>query len=232
MTSFAERVAPPRLAALALALLAGLSAGAAAGAPDGAFESRVLAEIARRLGRPAAAVRLDWSVAGAAGDAADSLAGVAGGPGGWFTLVAVRGGDRRARRVRAEVLEPVAVAARPLAAGTRLAPGDLRVEPRWMPAGTGGAGVPAEPGWEVRRAVPEGGALRWPAVAAPVVIEPGQRVVATWERGAVSVRHSGVALQGARAGRPVRVRLDGNSAALTALAVAPGEVRMEGGFSR
>jgi flagella basal body P-ring formation protein FlgA len=124
------------------------------------------------------------------------------------------------------------VATRPLAAGERLAESDSRVETRWIPGPPPARSAEDILGWETRRPIATGDALVRPAVAPPRVIEAGSPVTVTWERGGVRLAMAGVALSGARAGEPVRVRLDGRPAKLTGVAVAPGRVSLAEGGTR
>jgi flagella basal body P-ring formation protein FlgA len=244
MTSSAERRCARRSAALAVAL--GLALAAATGpgaAPTSAanapaagssappqVEERVAAAIAARWGVPAERVRLAWGLGAerlaAVADAPLALAGDGGG--GWLTARFGRGADAIAASVRASVERPVAVAARPLAAGRRLDAGDVRITPErvWGPPEPTPAAAPG-PGWTTRRPVAEGERLVPPAVAPPWVVAAGRPVRVVWAQGSVRVSCDGVALNDAAAGGRVRVRTAPGAAPLDAIARAPGMVELD-----
>ena len=216
-----------------LALLAAAPAGGQAPAPGHppsaearqavppAVAGRVAEWLAREWGVPAARLRLEWGRAqgrapadgGSAGDP-DVPFKVAGrGTDGWLVIVldpASRAAS--ALRVRAGVEDTVAVAARALASGTRLAAGDVSHEPRlrWGPPLPRVAAGPG-PGWEVRRAVAAGEVLERPAVAPPALVAAGAPVRFVWAGGPVQVSVTGIALNSARQGEIVRARVVGRS---------------------
>jgi flagella basal body P-ring formation protein FlgA len=222
-------------ALLLAALLAAPSVGrAAASPPDGAIlppalAARVAACVAERWDVPADAVRLACGRGTVAATAESPLRLAGRGTDGWFTLVLDPGASATALRLRAGVERTVWVAARPLAAGQRLEAADLRAEPRvrWGPPAPDGE-APG-PGWEVRRALAPGEPLARPAVAPPPLVASGEPVRLVWERAGVQVAVAGVALNSARRGESVRVRVEGHPERLTGIAIAPGIATLHDG---
>jgi flagella basal body P-ring formation protein FlgA len=135
--------------------------------------------------------------------------------------------------VRAGRLDTVWTATRALAAGSRLAEGDAQTESRilWGPPRGGTPERPA-PGWEVRRDLARGDLLIEPAVEPPALIEPGEAVQLIWSRGTVRLSLAGRALNRARQGEAVRVRIPGRERPLTATAVESGVAEIDPGGSR
>ena len=219
MTSFAKWL----LAGLSPLLLATRADSATMPRP---VANRVAARLADQWCVPAGEIRLAWGRTSAAGapedDAPFRIVGA--GAGGWFVVV-FHPSDSAAMavRLRAGVERPVMVAARPLAAGSRVAEGDLREEVRvhW--------GVPARDssvapgvGWEIRRPVRSGEVVAPPSVAAPPLVVAGEPVRLEWQSGGVQVSVMGIALNSARAGEQVRARLEERPARLTGTVLAPG----------
>jgi flagella basal body P-ring formation protein FlgA len=149
---------------------------------------------------------------------------------GWFAVVFEPAGQSIAVRVRAGVEDTVVVAARPLAAGTYLAAGDLEreVRMRWGPPRFGAGGLP-DVGWEVRRAIAAGTAVAAPAVSQPYVVAAGEPVRFVWQRGAVTISVGGVAMNAARVGDQVRARAQGRSGRINGIVTAPGVARLTRG---
>jgi len=230
MTSFVE---------LAVALLIGAgisgSGGEAVAVRPGLTDSLaavVRSQVAARWSVPADSVELEWSGVPAGSAEATALAGVGrvlGGGGGWFTVVATAGDEAHALRFRAGVRTTVPVALRALNAGERLNASDFDLETRLVRGTPPSQARRPDVGWQARRPIAIGEPLAWPALAPPQIIGPGQAVTVAWTRGAVEVRLDGVALQAARAGDMVPVRITGRQGRMTAIAVAPGLVRLEGG---
>ena len=152
---------------------------------------------------------------------------------GWYVAVFESTRERAAVRVRAGVMDTVAVAARPLSAGARVQASDLRYEPRlsWGPPATRRGGL-AAPGFEIRRAIASGEVVAWPAVAPPTVVLAGAPVRLEWSRAGVRVSLEGVALNSARAGEIVRARVADRTGHVTGVATAPGVVALQGGLDR
>ncbi len=197
--------------------------------------ARVAAAIADAWKAPAAVVRLDWPhvpFVQLAGDPPLHLLGT--GANGWF---AVRFDSTATGtlvlRVRAGVSDSVSVAVRPLAVGVPLQPGDLATERRFHygPPRPANAERPG-PGWELRRAVAAGDVVDEPTATAPTVIRAGEPVQVVWDRGDVHVTVQGTALQSARRGGPVRVRMPGARASITAVATGPGLAAVDEGGTR
>lgn len=229
MTSFARWV----VAGLSPLLLAARGDGAHVPRP---LAARVAARVADGWRVPAEQVRLEWGVV--AGDrvpAPDAPFRILGrGDAGWYVVVFDPSDSAAvAVRLRAGVERPVAVATRPLAAGTRIAPGDLREEVRvhWGRPGVAALVLPAE-GWDVRRAVRAGDVVAPPAVATPPLVLAGQPVRLEWQSGGVQVSVVGIALNSARAGETVRARLEERPARLTGTVTAPGTAVLAPGGSR
>jgi flagella basal body P-ring formation protein FlgA len=197
--------------------------------------ARVGAWLAGEWGVPERAVRLEWGRLPGALPGGDVPFRVSGrGVGGW--LVVVFDPSRRdavALPLRAGFEDTVLVAARPLAAGTRLAASDLRSEPRvcWGPPAPPSGSRPG-PGWEVRRALAAGEALARPAVVPPTLVEAGEPVRLVWGGGAVQVSVVGIALNRARQGELVRARVEGRSGRLVGTATATGTAVISSGGVR
>jgi flagella basal body P-ring formation protein FlgA len=251
MTSSADRLAILALAAAALVAVApgaarraGASAptaanaapaGAAAPAPPIGLDRRVSAALAERLAAPDSAIRLQWGrwPALAPPDPEAPFRLVGRGDGGWFVVVFESAGRAIPVRLRAGVEEIVAVAARPLAAGRRLAASDLAAAPRvrWGVGARRGESAPG-PGWDVRRSLAAGDVLAPPAVVPPAVIEPSSAVELRWRSGGVSVSVPGIALEAARLGEKVAVKVAGRPGRRVGVAVAPGVVALDAGGVR
>jgi len=196
-----------------------------------ALASRVCERIASVWRVPAASLRLEWghrsSTAALASDAPFQLLGR--GTGGWFVIVfdpATTAAS--AVRVRAGVEQPVAVATRPLMAGQRLVPEDLREEVRvhWgAPAAAAATETPG-PGWEMRRALAAGEAVMAPAATPPPDVLAGESVRFEWRTGDVEVSVVGIALHAARRGERLRARLEERPARLEGTVTAPGRAAL------
>lgn len=122
----------------------------------------------------------------------------------------------------------LAVAARQLARGDTLRPGDFilvdtLVTWRWD-RGNFNPSLPGT-GWIAHRTISAGETLRPPSVTPPPVITSGNPVIAIWERGGVRLVLSGVAIGSAALGAPVGVRIDRNRR-LDGVAVAVDTVRL------
>lgn len=150
----------------------------------------------------------------------------------FVVVVDPRGARPRSIRLRAGVIDSVAVAARALPRGTRLTDGDMA----WQRTVSWGPPRPpaAKPGsgWEVRRALAAGEELTSGRVAPPIVVRPGEPVSLTWTRGDVSIAVVGVALNAARVGETVRVRVDGRLEPVEGEATEPGLARLMEGVVR
>ncbi|MEK7317395.1 MAG: flagellar basal body P-ring formation chaperone FlgA [Candidatus Eisenbacteria bacterium] len=245
MTSSANSIArclarrallPPLLAgALGLAAVAHASLGAT---PDGsarvpeALAARVAEAVARLWGTPVDMVSLAWGRGnGSLPPSAETPFRISGrGSDGWFVIIFTPpGGSPAAIRVRAGSVDTIAVAARPLRPGSRLEPGDWRLEAKqhWGPPTRAQSGHLPAAGWQVRRAIASGEPLVSPAVAAPPLVRGGSAVTVRWERGGVRISMRGTALHDAGDGDPVRVRLDGRRDPVTGVAAGDALVRLE-----
>ena len=209
---------------MALALTLAAPAPAVVESPvPAAFAARVAAAVAERWHVASDAIVLAWDGApreAPEADAAFQLAGA--GVDGRFAVV-LRPGTlaSEALRLRAGVPDRVAVAARALAPGQRLGPGDWSLEARTTWGAPRTTSRPAD-GWDVRRAIAAGEPLAWPSVAPPRLIQGGDRLTLVWERDQVRITATGVALQGGARGESIRARVDGSGARVMATAVAPG----------
>lgn len=219
MTSFAKWL----LAGLSPLLLVSRSESASMPRP---VASRVAARLADQWRIPCGEVRLVWGRTSAASDPeADAPFRIVGaGTGGWYVVVFHPSDPGAvAVRLRAGIERPVMVATRPLAAGTRIADGDLREEVRvhWGAPSNDSTVTPGV-GWEIRRPVRSGEVVTPPAVAAPPLVVAGEPVRLEWESGGVQVSVMGIALNSARRGEQVRARLEERPARLTGTVMAPG----------
>ena len=229
MTSFGK-------SALLLALLLGTFGTPAAASPvDAGLERRVAERIAQQWRVAPERVRLTWGYVPAflrgSGGKTAHLAGA--GTDGWLAVVIRTASGRSAAvRVRAGVLDSVWVAARPLAAGAKLQPEDMRRESRLVWGRPRAKDVEPAPGWKVRRSLSPGAVLAPPAVEAPPLVEAGRDVELRWVHGDVSVTLTGVAVNSAREGDKVRVRVPGRRRPLTGTATGPGIVELQTGGRR
>jgi flagella basal body P-ring formation protein FlgA len=197
-----------------------------------ALAAAVAAAIASQWDVEPARLVLEWGAAFAAeslGVGAETPFRLLGGSReGWFAVVF----ERRERppvatRVRAGVVESLDVARRPLTAGSRISPADVRREARvaWgPPSARQEPGV--EAGWIVRRAVAEGTVVEPPMASPPSIVAAGSSVRLIWTRGAVSVAVDATALHDAALGAPILVRVPGRRGQLRGTVAGPGLVSM------
>jgi flagella basal body P-ring formation protein FlgA len=196
--------------------------------PAGALSELLTEQIARRWQIAPEAVQLIWHQAQQAALAEHpSLVRILGqGADGWHAVVCeTSDGEEFAVSVRAGYCDTVLVAKRDLSTGTRIAPGDLTVEEkfRWGPPKRDPRDRP-QAGWEVRRPVAAGEIASWPAVVAPSLINAGEPVCLLWTRGTVKISMQGTALNAARHGESVRVRVPRRIGPLVGVAEGPGRV--------
>lgn len=150
----------------------------------------------------------------------------------YVVVVDPRGARPRSVRLRAGVVDSLAVTARALPRGTRLADDDI-VWKRTVSWGPPGPPSPRPgPGWEVRRSLAAGEELTPGRVAPPIVVRAGEPVNLTWTRGDVSIAVVGVALNAARVGETVRVRVDGRLEPVQGEATEPGLALLTEGVAR
>lgn len=225
----------PAPAATPVSIVASATGGAAnparpASVVDSAWIDRVGEVVAKRWNVAASAVQLDWGVLPPAGmPAANAPFKVLGGTDGWFVLSIDTGdGDVAAVRVRAGNEDSVCIATRDLARGERLNASDVRVASRihWGAPRSGRVAARPSAGWELRRAVLAGTVIDRPTAMPPALVSAGDRIALWWSRGDVALALNGVALQNARLGEAVRVRVDGRPRPLTAIVDAPGRARI------
>lgn len=200
--------------------------------PPAAFDRRVAEVVAARWRVDPALVQLDWSAWDSttrlAADASFQLQGQ--GFGGWFSVTIRRAAaPTMALRIRAGMEAVVPVAVRPLPAGTMLQLPDIAHEKRvrWGPPELEEAASMI--GWEVRRPVREGGLLARPGVVPPRVINAGEPITLIWERSGVAISVIGTALNSARTGDEVRVRIDGRRDRVTGIATSAGTATLTHG---
>jgi flagella basal body P-ring formation protein FlgA len=223
----------------ALLILVALSGSGFAQSPDGGtgipagLERRVAERVAGLWDVPFESLHLQWgrlvSEQPIGEDVPFRLIGR--GADGWFAVsFEPSDGSPAAVRVRVGVEDTVLVAARPLLVGTELTPGDIErsVRVSWRRARSTEELDPGV-GWVVRRPIAAGQQLASPAVSRPYVIAAGEPVQLTWNRGAVTVSMTGMALNAARIGERVRARVAGRSTHVSGIAVGPGTARLKGG---
>ena len=219
MTSFAS-----------LALLAQLAARTPAPAVPAALATRVQAAVAEQWQLAPSAVQLAWGAL-PAWRASDLEAPLRLGPigrDGWLVVtLEPSGAAPRAVRVRAGAAAPLPVAARALTAGVTLTDADIRWESpvQWGPPEATASLV--DVGWEVRRTLRAGDALRGVAVAAPSGVASGAPLRIVWARNGVEIEMDAVALTAARVGEKVQART--TTGRVMARMTAPGIARIEGG---
>jgi flagella basal body P-ring formation protein FlgA len=191
--------------------------------------------LAREWGVSESAVRLEWGrLPGALPGGTLPFRVVGRGVAGWLVVVFDPSGrDAVAVGLRAGVEDTVLVAARPLVAGKRLDPADVRPESRvcWGPPAPPSVARPG-PGWEVRRALATGEVLERPAVAPPTLVVAGEPVRLVWAGSAVQVSVVGIALNRASQGELVRARVEGRADRLVGTATATGTVLISSGGDR
>ncbi len=193
-----------------------------------AVERRVRAELAERWRVAPDQVRLEWGRWPDERLADDVPFRVQGqGSDGRFVLVLRPDSAPRAVPLRAGIADSGWVAARPLTRGTRIGFDDVRTveSVRW---GAAASETGSPMGWEVQRPLAEGQPLKAPAVAPPAVIEAGDPVRMTWRQGTVALQVMGVAMNRARLGERVRVKVEGRTGRLSGTANGPGTATLGG----
>jgi len=194
------------------------------------LEQRVAAAVAESWAVPDSVIELEWGRLGsnAARLTEDSEFRLLSGNGAAFVVdFRLADGSPLAIRLRAGMQGTVAVAARPLQSGAVLDIGDIVLTERtvWSEPNRSASGMP-QPGWTVRRSVPEGTVLEPPIVQPPLLVSPGSRVVLVWERNRVSVSLEGSAINGGSMGDEVRVRLDNRRGRALGVVTGPGLARL------
>ncbi len=114
------------------------------------------------------------------------------------------------------------VAARDLARGTIMVASDIRAD---------SAEATRLTGYEVRRMVKEGEALKAPAVAAPVLVSANGGVTLEATVNGVRITRTATALSRGLLGERIQVRLD-SQRTVTAIVSGPGTVRIAQGTDR
>ncbi len=143
-------------------------------------------------------------------------------------VVAVRtsSGSETAIGIRAGVVDSVWVAARPLAAGTRLGQADLRRDERLLWGAPAARGGPSPIGWTAQRPVPEGEPLRAPLISEPPIIDVGDRIQFLWERDGLQIVREGIATNRARRGDRVTARDPNRAETIQGIATGAGSARL------
>jgi flagella basal body P-ring formation protein FlgA len=145
-----------------------------------------------------------------------------------FVVVFDRGSrPPMATRLQVGVRRAVPVAARPLLHGDVVDTMDVELGEivSWV--------IPEGPvvddelpiGWEVRTSIARGEPVRAPAAWPPPAVQAGETIQVTWSRGPVHVVMAGTALNRAREGQRVRVRLEGGRGNVSGIVTAPGNVQ-------
>ena len=83
-------------------------------------------------------------------------------------------------------------------------------------------GVRPGVGWEVKRPLAAGELGAYPALVPPLAVLAGEGVELRWQRDIVRVVASGIALNSAREGEDVRVRVVGREEPLSGRVTGPG----------
>lgn len=191
---------------------------------------RIAGAVAERWAVPADRVRLEFSLLerGAMLPAQSPFRLLGRGEDGWFAIVfEPQGQAPLAAKLRAGLEDSVAVAVRPLPAGTELAAADMRYVLKTAWRGPLRAAAPlARPGDRVRRAIARDEVLAAPAVTPAPLVAAGASVQLEWRRGDVTIELQGTAVNAAAAGEPVQVRVAGRTGQLRGVAIAADRVRV------
>ncbi len=189
----------------------------------------VAGAVARQWAADSTAMRLEWGAIPSAAALSDSTPFSLSGKGGDGWLVVLFEPAKKspvAVRIRAGLLDSVAVAARPVSSGTMLSSADIRKEEKveW--------GVPTTrtsslEGWVTRRPLAAGEQIAHSGVTAPQAVRSGDEVRIEWKRGIVTVALDGVALASGAIGETVSVRLAQRGGQRRGRVTGPGSVRLE-----
>ncbi len=148
---------------------------------------------------------------------------------GWLVVTLEPAGMApRAVRLRAGVSAEVPVAARTLASGTLLAADDIVRAARVEWGAPDSATVLDPIGWEVRRALRPGDALRGIVIAPPPAVGSGEPMRIVWQQRGVAIELDAIALTAARVGERVQARTA--TGRVTARMTGPGVARIDGGL--
>lgn len=234
---------PRQLNTLAiLLLLSGLSAGASAQTqhPASAYEElatvavqAVEREFANSPGRidielPAADPRLQLPVCASA---LETSIGRHNGQGGRINVrVDCRDSAPWARNmaVNVKVYRDVLVSSRNLTRGALISRADVDIQEVDISQVRGQLldDVQVAVGMEVRRNINAGAALSADMLAAPLMVRRGDTVMLTAERGGVSIRQQGTAMQDGESGRQISVRNTSSDRVVQAVVTGHGEARV------
>jgi len=126
------------------------------------------------------------------------------------------------------VYQDIVVASRALPRGSIVGPGDVTLKEQDI--GILGGQVIKDPdvaiGQSVRRAVSADTVLSIELLEAPVLVKRGDMVVLIAERGSISIRGTGTALQAGEAGRQIPVRNNRSDRVVQAVVTGAGEVKV------
>lgn len=202
-------------------------------AADLDLNARVSEAIAGRWGVDATRIRLEWATPDALPAAAREVRLVgSGADAGWVVSFEDAEGRVLVRhRVRAGVSLSVPVAARDLERGVTLVDADIRFDTvvRWGPPPRQQESAPL--GWETRRRIRAGEALKAPAVAQPLLVRPGDDVRITFARGGLEISLAGRAAGSGALGERVAVRA-ATGVRLEGVITGTGTVRVEAATER
>lgn len=200
-----------------------------------AVERAALAEL-KGAGASARLVKIELperlEVASGAVEVRASLNGVRDPFAPFFVSVEILVDGRTARRLsvaaQVEAFAPVVVAARDIAAGERLRPGDLTVETRRLERALSLYVKDAEAarGSSARRTLARGEALTRDALAAEIVVRPGDRLRVVGASGRLRVTVEGEARASGRVGDRITVKNVESGVMLQAVVVDEGTVRV------
>ncbi len=174
-------------------------------------------------------IQLEWGrINGNVTIAPDALFRLFGGGRDGRFVVAVRtsSGSEAAIGVRAGVLDSVWVAARPVGAGARLEPADLRREERLLWGAPPARGVPSPIGWTAERSLREGEPLRPPSIVEPPIIAVGDRIRFVWQHNGLEIVREGIATNRARRGERITARDPHRAETIQGTVTGPGMARL------
>ncbi|HDZ09159.1 flagellar basal body P-ring formation chaperone FlgA [Pseudohongiella sp.] len=126
------------------------------------------------------------------------------------------------------VFQDIVVSSRALARGSIVGAGDITLQERDISTLRGQ--VIMDPtvalGQAVRRAISADTVLNIDLLEAPVLVQRGDMVVLTAERGSIAIRQTGIALQAGEAGKQIPVRNNSSDRVVQAVVTGAGEVKV------
>lgn len=122
------------------------------------------------------------------------------------------------------VWQPVVIAARPLARGQDIGAGDVRLSETNTSRLNGQylTRLDKAVGMNVRRPIPQGGAVLMEQLEAPMLIKRGEVVTISAQAGVVAVKMQGTALSDGRRGEQIRIKNQATAKIVQAEVVGPG----------